>query len=1239
MKFLTRKLAIAASLPLKNKISIHAQRDVSLINEPMIRDIIQVKILTDAVGYFSKFGAHSEKVKQLSGKFVNLAPTDKADDDWIYFSALNKAIRDPDVYNIALTGPYGSGKSSVIRSFLKRHKKPALEISLASFLTELDSNSAKASKQEIERSILQQMLYGAEANKLPLSRFKRIRAPRSWNWAVSLTILLGCMALWHLFQSRDDLLSGEFYKPLQLTNWFNLSVAAFGFAFVWYTLHRIYLKSFGVSLKSVSLTDVEIIPETAEEESILNRHLDEIIYFFQSTKYALVIIEDLDRFDNPDIFVTLREINSLINANFGVKKKVRFLYALRDDIFKNTDRTKFFEFIVPVIPIINHSNSIDKVLEEGQRLAIEQKLDAQFLREVSRYLIDLRLIKNIFNEFVTYAETLGSANDDSLDPNKLLAVLIYKNVQPEDFEKLHQQQGVLADILSRYEKLVSNAEDDLQAEILKIESSVAEADKQLPKSLSELRKIYAMALVELAPANAIAIRSGNTNIPLRELADHTEFESFLSSKNLSFRTSNQGNVVGDISALEAKVDADMTYMMRKVEVERNSAEGRRKASSKVRELRSKMASIRTEKFGDIVRTNASQIEGSFSELGKSKDLVKFLIFEGFLDDTYYQYISLFHSGRLSPNDNKFLIQIRSYCNPDPDFRLDNQAEVIAMMRAEDFNQNYVLNRYLMDEMFENATDYSDQISRAMKYISGDFENCSGFFDIYYSSGKQVGGLINALADCWDGFPTAALDTSANVEHIARILEHVPPHKVVKKLNVDGIISSYLGTNLSAVMAATVAFDLDIIELLEVEVDDISILLSDQRSIQFVIEKSLYRITADNIRVVLEHELNEGELAGLSEKHYTTVLGSKNEKLCTYIEQNFVTYLRRILLKIEGNTREDTSTILTVLGHNEVSQEFLEEFLVMQDVVFPSFDLIPPEFHTLLLKNQMVEATWKNVISFVQADEFNPDVLTQFMQSAGTKSRLLQSEYSNSDQSLELSRFILHNEGFSDEEYRSYLKKLPTWFDNFPESASTSRRLILIEERTIRLTEEVFQAVQNDKTVVVCLLAHNIDKFLEDRSKFPIDDSIREMLLTSKISDAQKLLIIEDVDPATLPANASMAKQIGSIFNRVDIDTSAYGPDFVQALLQHATPLTAKVSLLNKCHKALSLEQVRQIIEGMPDPFPDALVAWRHPRIPNTPDNELLVKWLEERKIISSSRITALDDIKINTFRKQRLHEE
>lgn len=131
-------------------------------------------------GQFNGFGAFLESVGHQAvtqSKFVNLAPTDQADKDGVYSEALFFATTDPKVSNIALTGPYGSGKSSIIQSFLKKYQRLTLHISLAAFVQDADAVGGKVSRQEIERSILQQMLYGADANKLPLSRFKRIQSP------------------------------------------------------------------------------------------------------------------------------------------------------------------------------------------------------------------------------------------------------------------------------------------------------------------------------------------------------------------------------------------------------------------------------------------------------------------------------------------------------------------------------------------------------------------------------------------------------------------------------------------------------------------------------------------------------------------------------------------------------------------------------------------------------------------------------------------------------------------------------------------------------------------------------------------------------------------------------------------------------------------------------------------------------------------------------------------------------
>ncbi|NWO07273.1 MAG: ATP-binding protein, partial [Alteromonadaceae bacterium] len=709
----------------------------------------------------------------MQSKFVDLAPTDDADKDGVYSEAILYATSNENVYNIALTGPYGSGKSSIIQSFLKKYRRPALHISLAAFVPEADTGGEKVSRQEIERSILQQMLYGTDANKLPLSRFKRIQSPGVGSIFKSLYIVLGVLAIWYILNHREGIISGNFFIPFAFSNGVNLGIFALSVTFLWVTFHHFYVASFGLSLKSISLKDVEIKPAHDDQASILNRHLDEIVYFFQSTRYDLVIIEDIDRFNDAEIFVTLREINSLVNKNAGMERTIRFLYALRDDMFVNTDRTKFFEFIIPVIPIINTSNSIDMVLKQGRRLELDERLDRQFLREVSRYLNDLRLIQNIFNEYAIYSANLEADGENLLDANKLLAILIYKNVYPRDFEELHRGAGALAEILNLQEELIRHGENRYGAEIEEIEKRLEVAERQTPSDLRELRLTYAMALIEKLPANSFSVSlDGQAWIPLQQLAAHDAFENLIEASRLVYRNNNHRQSI-NVTELQGEVDSQKSYQQRKEEIESKAADNKKKSSRRIRDLRSKIAALRTTKLNELLRLDADRMQGLFENFGENGELARFLILEGHLDDTYYQYTSLFHSGRLSPNDNKFLIQIRAFITPDPGFPIDNPKEVIAAMRNEDFRQSYILNVKLVDSLMNDRGSYLDQTRKFFEFLSSEFESCEDFFVAYYASGLNVVGLISGLVKTWEGFVPAVIASPNNISHVNQLVLNTP----------------------------------------------------------------------------------------------------------------------------------------------------------------------------------------------------------------------------------------------------------------------------------------------------------------------------------------------------------------------------------------------------------------------------------------------------------------------------------
>ena len=215
-----------------------------------------------------------------------------------------------------------------------------------------------------------------------------------------------------------------------------------------------------IRLSSINLfSNLTITDKTNEEESVFNQKLDEIMYFFETMKCDTVFFEDLDRLNNPMIFVHLRELNQLLNNDKLIgRKPIRFVYAVRDDIFLAEDRTKFFDFIVPVYPVTNHSNSFELLsaliekevrrLEgksaEGRELTEWKEMMVTFVAKIGMYITDRRTAYNIFNEFLMCMKLRGGDyQSQSIRGDKLMAMIVFKNLYPYEFSEVQKNGGAI----------------------------------------------------------------------------------------------------------------------------------------------------------------------------------------------------------------------------------------------------------------------------------------------------------------------------------------------------------------------------------------------------------------------------------------------------------------------------------------------------------------------------------------------------------------------------------------------------------------------------------------------------------------------------------------------------------------------------------------------------------------------------------------------------------------------------
>ena len=203
----------------------------------------------------------------------------------------------------------------------------------------------------------------------------------------------------------------------------------------------------------------------------------------------LLCLRIWDRFEASSIFERLREINTLANIQLEKEKKppIRFFYLLRDDIFTSKDRTKFFDFIIPVIPVVDSSNSYNQFINLLKKNNLFEKFDENFLQGLSLYIDDMRLLINICNEFLIYINRL---NITELDYNKMLAIITYKNLFPRDFSELQINMGFVYSIFSKKETYIESAKSELELKISEKEIEIRNAKKETLESVQELDDIY-----------------------------------------------------------------------------------------------------------------------------------------------------------------------------------------------------------------------------------------------------------------------------------------------------------------------------------------------------------------------------------------------------------------------------------------------------------------------------------------------------------------------------------------------------------------------------------------------------------------------------------------------------------------------------------------------------------------------------------------------------------------------------
>lgn len=1194
--------------------------------------------------------------------FLDLTPVDNADIEGPYRKALDFAMCNPAIRNVALTGPYGSGKTSVIKTYEKNSPFRFLNISLATFSDPNISNysdAALTSEEDtvkVERSILQQMLYGADTSTLPYSRFKRITKPR-WLSINALSFAFWIVVCGYLYHELKNILNVTTLNDVKLL-W--IFTGLYAFAYFAQIISRSLKASHSLSVKKLSLQNGEVELDGTPESSILNKHLDEIIYFFEENDYDVVVFEDLDRFGNPEIFIKLREINKIINdrpkrrgtlGSLRAPQPLKFIYAIKDDVFFNKDRAKFFDFITPIVPIINNSNSREMfakcIAPEGNNVEV----DSRFLSEVSLYLDDYRLIKNISNEFSVYQGKVGGVPN----LNKLLAIIIYKNTYPRDFESLHHGKGALYNIVGLRTELIARAAADADVKIEALRQLIVESEEEFCSAQEDLVRIFWGQLCGGSPTHYInGIYAESEILTLEKLLNWDNFKKLFSESSVrihgfvvqnGYNTVRQSQVSLGVSfrEVEGKAIPGERFETRCERIKNKSTLKRNKINSEIANYKEDKAELARQPLHQLLIHASQEIDNaiSFAEISDSR-LLKYLVKNGYLDETYHLYISIFHEGRMSRNDWNFIQTIRDFRSVDPNTQIDNPREVVAEMRDEDFGAEYVLNVALIDYLLSTAAINTARLHSAVDFIAKHYSDAKEFFQAYWLSGRAVDEFTRVISNRWGGYGVASIGDDQSSKHIARILAYVDPSHISRKMNASGVLAQYLSTHSNLVFSETVPFanGYEALKLMSVKLEKLQDIAGLDDLANYACQNSLYSLSMENIDFALLNIFRSSsepieDLTYRRAANYTSIYLSPSQVINNYVWENINTYLKNVALAMEDNVKESREAILKIASHPEVDKDLAIQYALRQDCIFESFEDVPEFMWSELLINKKIVAEWDNILDYHRLEGADLDRLNEYLNEGEAVNALAGTSMPKADEEDKygkaLSWFLISNDSIDLQSFESLCKCSNYIYSRFPEGLPLDRKIILARIGKIALSEESFADASESVELKATLLKRHFTSYVKNMDKYPIDIEVK-LALFSTLSEEFKPKVIKLMSLEEIKASTGATKKVSAYLATENSSIEGCSREVLLHCLVSHYGQSVSMDLLYKIIDILTDQEVTDALHAASEPYCHFVKANTRQKLANTERNMLFVRNLERRRIISSVSDEG-SVIRVNAFRK------
>lgn len=1053
----------------------------------------------------------------------------------VYEEAIDFAFSSPDISNIAISGAYGAGKSSVLASYKKKHvDKKFMHISLAHFEDEFCEESKNNTKvgyevnaSVLEGKILNQLIHQIPPKSIPQTNFKIKHDPEKKQIiknTVLFLIAVICAAFIVLHNSWGSFVSefsGIIRKVLSvsLSPYARLLAGGLLLVIMYKSIYQlIELQKNKKLFKRVNVKGTEIEVFENNEESYFDKYLNEVLYLFENSGVDAIVFEDMDRFEINRIFERLREINTLVNAQLEKKKDkktLRFIYLLRDDVFISKDRTKFFDYIIPIVPVLDGTNSYDQLIVHLQRNGVYSMLNEKFLKGVSLYVDDMRLLKNICNEFLIYYNRL---NTTELDCNKMFAIITYKNLFPRDFSELQLGKGFIFALFSQKETFIKN-------EIARINHLIKEKKEEIEfynrENLCSLEELETIRNDKEQAINKVAYGNPRTQ---KKVEYNAWFENEFPKRKKAIENKNENRM----SVLQKELD-DLEYALHKIQ------------SAQLKEIVSRE---NIDEIFKISTINEVDKKYEYIEIKGSEyfALLKYLVRNGYIDETYTDYMTYFYENSISREDKNFLRSVADKNSKESTYLLKEPSLVVSMLDISDFEEKETLNFYLLKYLLEEMPD-SQQLALLIRQLSNahnvDFIRR---FLSYFNKWDHLVGKINIL---WPEIFKEILESNSFISMMVHKYSidtlYSSDAEDLSNINIDNCLSDYIVNSpayLDIIEPKTEPL-IEAFKYLRIRFKNFDYGVSNKELFKAVYENCLYELNFDNIKLMLSMEEGFTSKEEIQHMNYTLVVRRKESPIFKHINDNIEEYMAVMLESCGKKINDEQEVDLEIINNEKISDEKKREYILYLNTQVEDLTQINDAgIWDYCLDCNVVKYLESNIVSYYSSKKRFGNSMAKYFNEFPRAINMEKVQFEDTKFKSNLFEEGLKCFDIENDKYKQFLVSMNLVYeDNFNvEGIPYEKMIVLIECGVIKMTEKSIENIR-EKYSEAChhFIKKNFKEYVEimNEDVFSMDEMLQ--ILDWNVPDEEKisLLTFASESISILKVSCSPAVKLYILENNLD----------------------------------------------------------------------------------------------------------